>query len=66
MIQGTFEVVRFYREDIAPEVLETGLTLRQARERIADPETSSATCTSAEGEERTVQFGDWFEGFRRE
>lgn len=64
---ATYEVVRFYQDlSVANEVIETGLTLEEAKEHCQDPETSSRTCTSEEGRARTSEFGEWFEGFREE
>jgi len=42
-----------------------GLTLEQARKHCKDPQTSSRTATSEEAQERTKQFGPWFEAFEK-
>lgn len=63
----TYEIVRFCQNlKQENEVIDTGLSLEEAKEHCQDPETSSSTCTSEEGLARTEEFGDWFEGFREE
>jgi len=62
----TYKVERFYKDHDVRQAVRTGLTLAQAREHCADPETSSSTCTTAAGHARTNAHGAWFEGFNRE
>jgi hypothetical protein len=60
----TYQIVRFYRDDAQErEVIATGLTLEEAQAHCHHPETSSATCTSAEGLARTAAKGEWFDGY---
>jgi hypothetical protein len=59
-----YEIVRFYKGDRAAEVIETGLTLAEAQAHCKDPETSSSTCTEADGLARTAEYGDWFDGYQ--
>jgi hypothetical protein len=62
------KIVRFYRDDddLNRTVIVRGLTLEQAQAHCHDPETSSETCTSAEGLERTRLHGAWFDGYEEE
>lgn len=48
------------------EVIETGLTLEEAQDHCSDDETSSSTCESEEGNERTARMGPWFDGYDEE
>lgn len=43
-----------------------GLSEKEAKAWCRDPETSSRTCTTAEGQERTRLHGAWFDGFEVE
>ena len=61
-----FKVTRFYAESDDKEVVATGLTLSEAKERCRDPEGSSRTATSPEALARTAQKGPWFEGYDEE
>jgi hypothetical protein len=63
----TYKIVRsYFNQDYDSEVIETGLTLEEAREWCRDPETSSRTCTSEEGCARTEERGPWFDGYDEE
>lgn len=64
----TYMIVRFYRDDeeLNRTVVTTGLTLEQAQAHCSDPQTSSSTCTSAEGTKRTEDHGPWFDGYTEE
>ena len=63
----TYKIVRFFhRHDKRTQIVQTGLTLQEAQDHCSDPETSSQTCTSAEGRERTRMHGAWFEGYQKE
>ena len=68
MSGGTYKIVRFYRdnEDLNRTIVTRGLTLEQAQAHCNDPETSSSTCTNAEGLERTKKHGPWFDGYEEE
>ncbi len=49
--EQTYEIVRFYRDDTPEEIIETGLTLAEAKEHCSRDDT----------------HGDgWFDGFRAE
>lgn len=59
-----FRVVRLFRDRPGTKVtIRKHLTLEEAQRWCHDPETSSATCTSAVGRRRTEQFGPWFDSY---
>jgi hypothetical protein len=60
-----YKVVRFFEEG-GNRVVARGLTLEEAKAHCNDPETSSSTCTSAEGKRRTRDRGRWFDGWTEE
>lgn len=60
-----YRIVRMYFRGNR-RVIESGLTLEQAQAHCQDPETSSSTCTSAKGRERTRAMGPWFDGYEEE
>jgi hypothetical protein len=63
----TYKVVRFYQQHPARALrLRRGLTLEQAQAHCQNPETSSRTCTTAEGHRRTELMGPWFDGYTEE
>ena len=64
----TYKILRFYRDsdELNGSVVTRGLTREQAVEHCKDPESSSSTCTSAEGLARTETHGPWFDGFEEE
>lgn len=64
----TYKIVRFYADnkEMNGEIIATGLTLEQAKAHCNDPETSSSTCTTTQGKERTRVFGPWFDGWTEE
>ena len=49
-----------YRRTIADR-----LTLEEAQAHCNDPETSSSTCTKAEGKRRTHRYGPWFDCYNK-
>lgn len=59
-----YSVVRMYFRG-GRRVINTGLTLEQAQAHCQDPETSSSTCTTSKGSERTRARGPWFDGYER-
>ena len=61
----SYSIVRHYMNH-ENEVILTDLTLEEAQEHCRDDETSSSTCESDEGCERTAQFGQWFDGYSEE
>jgi len=65
-VNARYDVVRFYRDArIRQRVVLRAVTLEQTREHCNDPETSSATATSATARARTRRVGEWFDGYRR-
>lgn len=66
MSEGQYVIKRFYRDNERLNgtiVFRSYMTLEQAQEHCSNPESSSETCTSAEGIERTKQHGPWFDGY---
>jgi hypothetical protein len=64
---STYRIVRMFKSSDHPtQVVKRGLTLREAREHCRDPETSSSTCTTKLGQERTEKFGAWFDGYEED
>jgi transcription elongation factor Elf1 len=68
----TYQIVRCYFNDWyhfndwSHHIIKSGLTLEEAQAHCGDPETSSRTCTSAEGRERTELYGAWFDAYEEE
>lgn len=63
----TYKIVRkFQRSNVEDELIAEGLSLEEAQEHCQDPETSSRTCTSREGRERTEEYGAWFDAYYEE
>jgi hypothetical protein len=57
----TYEIVRFFENGQEQEIIETGLSLDDAKEHCSDPATSSSTSTHSN------PYGtEWFDGFRSE
>lgn len=64
---GTYLIKRMYqRDDVPTETITRGLTLEQAQAHCRNPETSSSTATSEAAQERTRQYGPWFDGYEAE
>jgi len=61
--EKTYKIVRTYFDGHKPKVMETGLSLADAREWCRDPETSSRTATSKEAVAHTAKYGPWFDGY---
>jgi len=61
----SYKIVRSYFEG-GRRTIETGLTLEEAQAHCQDPETSSSTCTSYAGRNRTKRMGKWFDGYDKE
>lgn len=62
----SYAIVRnFFDRERAPRrrVVKTVRTLEEAQAHCSDPETSSRTCTSRAGVERTRRYGPWFDGY---
>lgn len=63
----TYKIVRRYASDEWPnEVMVEGLSLAEAKEHCADPETSSRTATGRDAMALTVERGDWFDSLTAE
>lgn len=66
----TYRIIRFFRDNsiFAGEkvVLRNGVSLKDAKEHIIDPETSSATCQNAINRARTRVMGPWFDAYEEE
>lgn len=63
----TYRIVRFYQDDRKErKVLETGLTLEQARIHCRDREASSQTATSTAAMTHIILHGHWFDGYEEE
>jgi hypothetical protein len=60
-----YRTVRMYQRR-GKRVVRRGLTLSEAQAHCSDPETSSSTCTSALGRNRTRQRGPWFDGYEED
>lgn len=61
----TYEIVRLFF-DGNRETIKKGLSLEEAKEWCSDDDTSSKTCSTIEGMERTREKGHWFEAFYAE
>ena len=59
----TYKIVRMYFKG-GRRTIETGLTLQEAKEHCADPQTSSSTATGKASYTRRV--GPWFDGYEKE
>lgn len=62
----TYRILRRNFDGDLDKVMAEGLTLEEAQTWCRDPETSSRTCTSPEGESLTRRFGRWFDGYEEE
>ena len=62
----TYTITRLFRDSPNRTIVKRGLTLEQAQAHCSDPETSSSTCTSAEGKRRTKRSGPWFDSYSAE
>ena len=60
-----YKLVRCYFSGDKIE-LDTGLTLEEAQEWCADPETSDRTCEGAVAKERSIARGPWFDAYYKE
>ena len=61
-----YKIVRYYERGGIKRTVKTGLTLAQAQEHCADPETSARTCTLSKNRRRTRERGFWFDGYTGE
>lgn len=63
----TYQIIRsFFSDDYDNEVVDTGLTLEEAREHCSSSETSSRTCTELGLLVLTEARGPWFDGYEEE
>jgi hypothetical protein len=65
----TYKIIRHYQREESRHlrrVVKSGLTLEQAQAHCQDPNTSSRTCTTAEGKRRAAERGPWFDGYNEE
>lgn len=59
-----YRVVRLYqRAGIRRRVIINCCTLEEAQYHCSNPETSSSTCTNANGKARTQRLGPWFDAY---
>ena len=58
-----YDIIRHFQRSNYKYRVHVALTLEQAQAHCRDPETSSSTCTSAEGNRRTRRSGPWFDGY---
>lgn len=63
MDEPTYKIVRHFRDSNQKFTIKTGLTLALAQAHCNDPETSSSTCTTEAGKQRTRRSGPWFDGY---
>tara|TARA_R100001369_G_scaffold90365_1_gene129264 strand:- start:896 stop:1090 length:195 start_codon:yes stop_codon:yes gene_type:complete len=61
-----YKIVRLYFKNYSQRVIKRGLTGEQAMAHCCNPETSSSTCTNANGIARTKNKGAWFDSFTTE
>lgn len=63
----SYRIVRKYASNtMTDKVIKRGLTEEEAKAWCRDPQTSSRTCTTEEGRERTRLHGAWFDAFEGE
>lgn len=63
----TYKIIRFFQNNPdGRQVVRTGLTKEEATAHCNDPETNSATATSAKAVRLTKSKGPWFDGFEKE
>ena len=59
-----YKIVRQYVDAAhGKRTIKIGLTLEEAQAHCRDKETSSMTCTSRIGKDRTRRMGKWFDGY---
>ncbi len=59
-----YKIIRFYFKG-GRRTIKQGLTLEEAQEHCQDIQTSSSTCTTYAGKQRTKTMGDWFDAYER-
>lgn len=63
MSDYNYKIVRFFRNSGRRRIVRTGQSLAMAQAHCQDPQTSSSTCTNAQGKARTRKYGPWFDGY---
>jgi len=64
---STYSIIRHYQDaNRESEVVDTGLTLKDAQAHCKSPETSSRTAKGREARRRTEECGPWFDGYTEE
>lgn len=64
---NTYKIVRMYfNSNVNRRTIKTGLSLADAQKHCSDLETSSRTCISSTGRQRTRRSGPWFDGYEKE
>lgn len=66
MSDSTYKIVRRFKDDYEPVVMERGMTLEAAQEHCKNPETSSSTCKLPASRRYTETYGQWFDGYEEE
>jgi hypothetical protein len=61
----TYKIERLYQNG-GRRTIKTRLSLEEAQAHCSDPETSSSTCTRAEGRRITDRNGPWFDSYTEE
>jgi hypothetical protein len=62
----SYKIIRHFFDDYGREVVETGLTLKEAKQWCSNPETSSRTCSGSAAVALTLSRGHWFDGYDEE
>jgi hypothetical protein len=65
-MEDSYKIIRFYRGDRPGFVIESGLTLEEAKEHCQNLESSSRTCKLPKNIQHTEKYGDWFDGYTKE
>lgn len=59
----SYKIVRKFRDSFRSYTVRRGLSFDEARRRCADPESSSESCTTKTGKDRTRKRGPWFDSY---
>ncbi len=57
-----YKIIRMYFRG-GRRTINTGLTLEEAQTHCQDKQTSSSTCTTYTGKQRTKNLGEWFDTY---
>lgn len=63
--EKTYMILRFHQYGDRT-ILQTGLSLDEAKAHCKDPETSSRTATGRDAVHYTRKYGPWFDGYEEE